>query len=127
MHAQRVLRGTLSTIAAEARGWSKGGPALLLFGEAVGLEVGAGEGNRTLIASLEGWSSTIELHPRRRRFTDHPLTTQSLLVWGDRLPSYGSRYLDKFQNCPHYLSKARMGGSHWRWRTSIRARPAFSG
>src|SRR4051794_35263443 len=25
---------------------------------------GAGEGNRTLIASLEGWSSTIELHPR---------------------------------------------------------------
>ena len=25
--------------------------------------VGAGGGNRTLIASLEGWSSTIELHP----------------------------------------------------------------
>ena len=25
---------------------------------------GAGEGNRTLITSLEGWSSTIELHPR---------------------------------------------------------------
>jgi Phage integrase family len=25
---------------------------------------GAGEGNRTLMASLEGWSSTIELHPR---------------------------------------------------------------
>jgi hypothetical protein len=24
----------------------------------------AGEGNRTPIASLEGWSSTIELHPR---------------------------------------------------------------
>ena len=24
---------------------------------------GAGEGNRTLITSLEGWSSTIELHP----------------------------------------------------------------
>ena len=24
---------------------------------------GAGEGNRTLTASLEGWSSTIELHP----------------------------------------------------------------
>ncbi len=23
----------------------------------------AGEGNRTLMASLEGWSSTIELHP----------------------------------------------------------------
>src|SRR6476620_10661690 len=25
--------------------------------------LGAGEGNRTLIASLEGWCSTIELHP----------------------------------------------------------------
>ena len=28
---------------------------------------GAGGGNRTLIASLEGWSSTIELHPRLRQ------------------------------------------------------------
>ena len=27
-------------------------------------KIGAGEGNRTLMASLEGWSSTIELHPR---------------------------------------------------------------
>ena len=25
---------------------------------------GAGDGNRTRMASLEGWSSTIELHPR---------------------------------------------------------------
>ncbi len=24
---------------------------------------GAGDGNRTHVASLEGWSSTIELHP----------------------------------------------------------------
>ena len=31
-------------------------------------EVGAGEGNRTLIASLEGWHSTIELHPRHFPF-----------------------------------------------------------
>ena len=29
-------------------------------------EGGAGEGNRTLTASLEGWSSTIELHPREK-------------------------------------------------------------
>jgi hypothetical protein len=29
-----------------------------------GLKIGAGEGNRTLMASLEGWNSTIELHPR---------------------------------------------------------------
>ena len=28
---------------------------------------GAGEGNRTLMTSLEGWSSAIELRPRARR------------------------------------------------------------
>ena len=27
-------------------------------------EIGAGDGNRTHAASLEGWNSTIELHPR---------------------------------------------------------------
>src|SRR5208282_3487336 len=27
-------------------------------------EIGAGDGNRTHVTSLEGWSSTIELHPR---------------------------------------------------------------
>ena len=29
-----------------------------------GLVCGAGEGNRTLVTSLEGWNSTIELHPQ---------------------------------------------------------------
>ncbi len=29
------------------------------------LQPGAGDGNRTRMASLEGWSSTIELHPHR--------------------------------------------------------------
>jgi len=33
---QRVLRGTLETVAAEAQAWVQGGPALLLVGEAVG-------------------------------------------------------------------------------------------
>ncbi len=28
------------------------------------LETGAGEGNRTLATSLEGWGSTTELHPQ---------------------------------------------------------------
>ena len=28
---------------------------------------GAGDGNRTHVISLEGWSSTIELHPRVER------------------------------------------------------------
>jgi hypothetical protein len=27
-------------------------------------KIGAGEGNRTLVISLEGFCSTIELHPR---------------------------------------------------------------
>ena len=33
---------------------------------------GAGEGNRTLVISLEGFCSTIELHPRRSRKIAHP-------------------------------------------------------
>jgi hypothetical protein len=28
------------------------------------IELGAGDGNRTHVISLEGWSSTIELHPQ---------------------------------------------------------------
>ena len=31
-------------------------------------EFGAGDGNRTHAISLEGWSSTIELHPRFNKF-----------------------------------------------------------
>ena len=38
-----------------------------------GHETGAGDGNRTLTASLEGWNSTVELHP---------LVTQNLSVFG---------------------------------------------
>ncbi len=30
------------------------------------LENGAGDGNRTHATSLEGWSSTIELHPQKQ-------------------------------------------------------------
>lgn len=32
-------------------------------------QTGAGEGNRTLVLSLEGFCSTIELHPPVRLFT----------------------------------------------------------
>ena len=60
----RELRGTLDGIAAEAAAWSTGGPAMLFIGEAIRRQAGAGDGNRTRIASLEGWSSTIELHPQ---------------------------------------------------------------
>ena len=34
------------------------------------LSIGAGEGNRTLVISLEGCCSTIELHPRREQSSD---------------------------------------------------------
>jgi hypothetical protein len=33
----------------------------------LGWDHGAGEGNRTLMTSLEGWGSAIELRPRDRR------------------------------------------------------------
>jgi hypothetical protein len=46
--------------AARQEGSGGGGPDLALW-------VGAGEGNRTLMTSLEGWGSTIELRPRARR------------------------------------------------------------
>ena len=42
---------------------------------------GAGEGNRTLVVSLEGFCSTIELHPRIPRRTRHP--TSKNLVEGE--------------------------------------------
>ena len=35
-------------------------------------KIGAGEGNRTLVISLEGCCSTIELHPRRTTFNSPP-------------------------------------------------------
>ena len=39
-------------------------PSLQLCGRPRHAGVGAGEGNRTLVVSLEGFCSTIELHPR---------------------------------------------------------------
>ena len=35
-------------------------------------DFGAGEGNRTLVPSLEGWYSTIELHPQAMRAYHYP-------------------------------------------------------
>jgi hypothetical protein len=57
--------------------WPVCGPALadravtdhrddLLCPDDLGFLVGAGEGNRTLMTSLEGWGSAIELRPRVR-------------------------------------------------------------
>ena len=41
-------------------------PAELLAHISAFAEAGAGEGNRTLVPSLEGWYSTIELHPQAK-------------------------------------------------------------
>ena len=38
-----------------------------IMGLSWALRVGAGEGNRTLMTSLEGWGSAIELRPRAQR------------------------------------------------------------
>jgi hypothetical protein len=77
----------------------------------LGFLVGAGEGNRTLMTSLEGWGSAIELRPRVRHGIDPaPMRTDSVpappraagaTVWvraaarrlgqpGNRKVSYGS-------------------------------------
>ena len=40
--SQRVLTGTLPELAAQGLGWSQGGPALLIIGEAVSRRVGQG-------------------------------------------------------------------------------------
>ncbi len=46
---------------------------------------GAGEGNRTLVVSLEGFCSTIELHPRTRTHTsrDTACNRRANLVEGE--------------------------------------------
>src|SRR4051794_36159528 len=41
---------------------------------------GAGEGNRTLVVSLEGFCSTIELHPHRSLITSDQLPTTEEVV-----------------------------------------------
>ena len=36
----------------------------MLYPAELSAHIGAGDGNRTHVASLEGWNSTIELHPQ---------------------------------------------------------------
>ena len=40
---------------------------------------GAGDGNRTHATSLEGWDSTIELHPHGRRILSRQLRHNSII------------------------------------------------
>jgi hypothetical protein len=67
-------RGILATVVAAAGGKASEGTTELPRGQGepkVGLTwggaCGAGDGDRTRIASLEGWSSAIELHPQHRK------------------------------------------------------------
>ena len=54
----------------------------------------AGDGNRTHVSSLEGWCSTIELHPQRNY----------LVVKRDKIHSINfTRYRDTRQNLMHGL------------------------
>ena len=42
---------------------------------------GAGDGNRTRVSSLEGWCSTIELHPHKLSCVlSHEIVTQTALI-----------------------------------------------
>src|SRR3546814_15951111 len=41
--------------------------AAIAPGRSLTLSSGAGDGNRTPVTSLEGWGSTLELHPQLRR------------------------------------------------------------
>src|SRR5476649_2741881 len=57
-------------------------------------EVGAGDGNRTHVASLEGWCSTIELHPPgTRALRNSPPTTTPVFrrIRRRRAPGGGGR------------------------------------
>ena len=73
----------------------------------LGLSVGAGEGNRTLMTSLEGWGSAIELRPRTRRETN--------FAAGEHRQRTGNRAVRP--NCgPFALSperRERAGGSRY--------------
>ena len=44
------------------------------------IQLGAGEGNRTLTTSLEGWCSTIELHPHHSKRITLLILSKTLLI-----------------------------------------------
>ena len=67
---------------------------------------GAGEGNRTLVTSLEGWGSAIELHPRvgRNRLTEGPIIPH---LPPSRATLFSSRARER---AGHGESRRRVGG-----------------
>ena len=68
-----------------------------------GQKNGAGEGNRTLVTSLEGWGSTIELHPQHGR--------SSRIRTCDPLVPSQVRYQTAL--CPVNKKPSKMPASNW--------------
>lgn len=54
-------------------------------------KLGAGEGNRTLVLSLEGFGSTIELHPRTKLIRKTSATKFCLVEGAGFEPAYSER------------------------------------
>jgi siroheme synthase len=50
--AQRLLRGTLDELAAQAESWSTGGPTLVLIGAVVGRQVEPGQAGAGVLAAV---------------------------------------------------------------------------
>ena len=66
---------------------------------------GAGEGNRTLTTSLEGWSSTIELHPLLQHYsllTDRKTCAMSAARAGSGYVPGGTSAFDLFFKSPRH-------------------------
>ena len=62
---------------------------------------GAGEGNRTLVVSLEGFCSTIELHPHLSRLADiRAPVSQRALQMGDRVGADGTCFIGWSMSLP---------------------------
>ena len=73
--------------------------------------VGAGEGNRTLVVSLEGFCSTIELHPQAR----YSFSNQTTVVEGAGFePAYSERTDLQSVAFNHSATPPRMQAAHCR-------------
>jgi hypothetical protein len=72
----RTWMNACGSTSAEYRGFLR---FVQISANATGHEFGAGEGNRTLVFSLEGCCSTIELHPQPRCLSAAPLWHSRLL------------------------------------------------
>src|SRR5579863_4701476 len=107
-----ALHSGLSWLLVVTRGHSKVLETLALSTKSLR----AGDGNRTRMASLEGWSSTIELHPRvshetrkslghainlvrwKPRFMTGSVVTRSFIDWS-RISTARSRTMSCFGRC----------------------------